>query len=290
MISLCPLCRINLQLNCWRRLTPPLSIPRSAWVCAVRRSPSIRSQRLPGSRSPAPAASAATATVRRRRWIAPRNWRLTGPPFHTNGASSGSSSTTSWAPAMRSSAPDNRCHASRRHSAISARPAANLAIRMARPTPSSGRWPTIPGASRSGTTSASSGASSGSSRNRRRRCAASSSSNRHSCSDTTTSVTRCSSRDGISRRSTRTKKAGGAIRIRISARAAGWRWRGSRPATSKAREREFWRLANASPGEERSDLLLEAYEVVHALIAEDPARAAHRGILDRLGAEITKSE
>jgi tetratricopeptide (TPR) repeat protein len=57
-----------------------------------------------------------------------------------------------------------------------------------------------------------------------------------------------------------------------------------------AAEREFWRLADAAPGEERSDLLLEAYEVVRALIEADPARAAHRGILDRLGAEITKSE
>ncbi|HEY1912137.1 MAG TPA: tetratricopeptide repeat protein [Vicinamibacterales bacterium] len=57
-----------------------------------------------------------------------------------------------------------------------------------------------------------------------------------------------------------------------------------------AAEHELWRLANSAPGDERADLLLEAYEVVHALIAADPALAVHRGILDRVGAEITKSE
>jgi tetratricopeptide (TPR) repeat protein len=57
-----------------------------------------------------------------------------------------------------------------------------------------------------------------------------------------------------------------------------------------AAERELWRLANSAPADERADLLLEAYEVVHALITAHPELAVHRGILDRVGAEITKSE
>jgi tetratricopeptide (TPR) repeat protein len=55
-------------------------------------------------------------------------------------------------------------------------------------------------------------------------------------------------------------------------------------------ERELWRLVNAAPGDERGDLLLEAYEVVHALISAHPALAADGGFLDRLGAEVSKSE
>ena len=55
-------------------------------------------------------------------------------------------------------------------------------------------------------------------------------------------------------------------------------------------ERDLWRFANAAPADERNDLLLEAYEIVHALMEAHPALAAHRTFLDRLGAEIAKSE
>jgi tetratricopeptide (TPR) repeat protein len=55
-------------------------------------------------------------------------------------------------------------------------------------------------------------------------------------------------------------------------------------------ERDLWRVANGAPLEERADLLLEAYEIGHALLAHHPALARHRPFLDRLGAEITKSE
>jgi hypothetical protein len=37
-------------------------------------------------------------------------------------------------------------------------------------------------------------------------------------------------------------------------------------------------------------LLLEAYEIAHALLTEHPELGVHRAFLDRLGAEITKSE
>ena len=55
-------------------------------------------------------------------------------------------------------------------------------------------------------------------------------------------------------------------------------------------ERDLWRCANAAPPDEREALLLEAYEVAHALIARHPALEPHRPFLDRLGAEIAKSE
>jgi tetratricopeptide (TPR) repeat protein len=55
-------------------------------------------------------------------------------------------------------------------------------------------------------------------------------------------------------------------------------------------ERDFWAFANAAPADEREDLLLEAYEVAHALLAQNPALEAHRPFLDRIGAEIVKSE
>ena len=55
-------------------------------------------------------------------------------------------------------------------------------------------------------------------------------------------------------------------------------------------ERDFWRFANAAPPDERQDLLLEAYEIAHALLTQHPGLAAQRPFLDRLGAEITKSE
>ena len=55
-------------------------------------------------------------------------------------------------------------------------------------------------------------------------------------------------------------------------------------------ERDLWRFANAAPPDEREDLLLEAYEVAHALVTQHPALAPQQPFLDRLGAEITKSE
>jgi tetratricopeptide (TPR) repeat protein len=55
-------------------------------------------------------------------------------------------------------------------------------------------------------------------------------------------------------------------------------------------ERDLWTFANAAPADEREDLLLEAYEVAHALLAQNPALEPHRPFLDRIGAEIAKSE
>ena len=55
-------------------------------------------------------------------------------------------------------------------------------------------------------------------------------------------------------------------------------------------ERDLWRFADAAPAEEREDLLLEAYEIAHALLTRQPALDAHRPFLDRIGAEIAKSE
>ena len=55
-------------------------------------------------------------------------------------------------------------------------------------------------------------------------------------------------------------------------------------------ERDLWRFANAASPDEREDLLLEAYEIAHALLTQHPGLAAQRPFLDRLGAEITKSE
>jgi tetratricopeptide (TPR) repeat protein len=55
-------------------------------------------------------------------------------------------------------------------------------------------------------------------------------------------------------------------------------------------ERDLWQHANAAPPDEREDLLLEAYEIAHALLTRHPALDAHRALLDRIGAEIAKSE
>jgi len=55
-------------------------------------------------------------------------------------------------------------------------------------------------------------------------------------------------------------------------------------------ERDFWRCADAAPPDEREDLLLEAYEIAHALLQQYPALEPHRPFLDRIGAEIAKSE
>jgi len=55
-------------------------------------------------------------------------------------------------------------------------------------------------------------------------------------------------------------------------------------------ERDFWRCAGGAPADEREDLLLEAYETAHALLTQHPALEPHRAFVDRIGAEITKSE
>jgi len=55
-------------------------------------------------------------------------------------------------------------------------------------------------------------------------------------------------------------------------------------------ERDFWAFANAAPADEREDLLLEVYEVAHALLAQNPGLEPHRPFLNRIGAEIAKSE
>ena len=55
-------------------------------------------------------------------------------------------------------------------------------------------------------------------------------------------------------------------------------------------ERDLWHCANAAPSDEREALLLEAYEIAHALLVRHPALERHRPFLDRLGAEISKSE
>jgi len=55
-------------------------------------------------------------------------------------------------------------------------------------------------------------------------------------------------------------------------------------------ERDLWQNANGAPPDEREDLLLEAYEIAHALLIQHPALEPHRAFLDRLGAEIAKSE
>jgi tetratricopeptide (TPR) repeat protein len=55
-------------------------------------------------------------------------------------------------------------------------------------------------------------------------------------------------------------------------------------------QRDLRRFANAAPPDQREDLLLEAYEIAHALLTQHPALAGQQPFLDRLGAEIAKSE
>ena len=54
--------------------------------------------------------------------------------------------------------------------------------------------------------------------------------------------------------------------------------------------RDLWRFVDGAPADEREDLLLEAYEIAHAVLTRHPALAPHRPFLDRVGAEIAKSE
>jgi tetratricopeptide (TPR) repeat protein len=55
-------------------------------------------------------------------------------------------------------------------------------------------------------------------------------------------------------------------------------------------ERDLWRSVDAAPADEREDLLLEAYEIAHALLTQHPSLGAQRPFVDRIGAEIAKSE
>jgi len=55
-------------------------------------------------------------------------------------------------------------------------------------------------------------------------------------------------------------------------------------------ERDLWRCVDAAPPDEREDLLLEAYEIAQALLTRHPELAPQRPFLDRIGAEIAKSE
>jgi cytochrome c-type biogenesis protein CcmH/NrfG len=55
-------------------------------------------------------------------------------------------------------------------------------------------------------------------------------------------------------------------------------------------ERDLWRALADAPPDEREDLLLETYEIAQALLTRHPALEPQRPFLDRLGAEIAKSE
>jgi tetratricopeptide (TPR) repeat protein len=55
-------------------------------------------------------------------------------------------------------------------------------------------------------------------------------------------------------------------------------------------ERDLWAFVNAAPADEREDLLLESYEIAHALLEQNPGLEPHRPFLSRIGAEIAKSE
>jgi tetratricopeptide (TPR) repeat protein len=74
---------------------------------------------------------------------------------------------------------------------------------------------------------------------------------------------------------------------RQACRLAVVRFAGGDPAGA---ERDLWHCVNAALPSEREDLLLEAYEVARALLTRHPELEPHRPFLDRIGAEITKSE
>ena len=61
---------------------------------------------------------------------------------------------------------------------------------------------------------------------------------------------------------------------------------------SAGAERDLLNAASAAPPDEREDLLLEAYEIVHAWQEQHPERATagSRALVDRIGSEIAKSE
>ena len=55
-------------------------------------------------------------------------------------------------------------------------------------------------------------------------------------------------------------------------------------------ERDLWRCVAGAAPEEREDLLLEAYEVAHAVLTRHPELEPHRPFLERISAEIVKPE
>jgi hypothetical protein len=54
-------------------------------------------------------------------------------------------------------------------------------------------------------------------------------------------------------------------------------------------ERDLWRFVNAAPAGERDDLLLEAYDIAHALLGAHPGLAAQQPFLDRIAAALSGS-
>jgi tetratricopeptide (TPR) repeat protein len=55
-------------------------------------------------------------------------------------------------------------------------------------------------------------------------------------------------------------------------------------------ERDLWQFANRAPAGERGDLLLEAYEIAQALLAQHPELGAHRHFVDRIGEAIARND
>jgi tetratricopeptide (TPR) repeat protein len=55
-------------------------------------------------------------------------------------------------------------------------------------------------------------------------------------------------------------------------------------------EHDLWPAVNRAAPDDREDLLLEAFEIAHAVVSAHPGQPAQRAFADRLAAEITKSE
>src|SRR5262249_6977095 len=55
-------------------------------------------------------------------------------------------------------------------------------------------------------------------------------------------------------------------------------------------ERDLWPAVDRAAPDEREDLLLEAYEIAHAVDSTRPPQPAQRAFVARLAAEIVKSE
>jgi tetratricopeptide (TPR) repeat protein len=72
-----------------------------------------------------------------------------------------------------------------------------------------------------------------------------------------------------------------ACRLALSRLAAGDAARG---------EQELWAAVNRAAPSDREDLLLEAYEIAHALVTAHPEAPPDPGFIERLAGEITKSE
>ena len=72
-----------------------------------------------------------------------------------------------------------------------------------------------------------------------------------------------------------------ACRLAMSRLAAGDAARG---------ERDFWAAVDRAAGADREDLLLDAYEIAHALATAHPEAPPDPAFIERLAAEITKSE